>query len=191
MKDSTRIAVDELVTLLAELESDDDYATANEMVRGAGLDVLYDLATAALVGAARARRRQEVLARERSAQATPTQRANGDAHRRDIEREEEELESWRQTWRECTQLIADLGDKMKVQWEQELLESYFSLSDGTRVRWADATVEQHEERADMFTRNAAANVEGAARHRRAIADLNAANARTLGELVDRPAQVAS
>lgn len=183
MKDSTRIAVDELVTLLAELESDDDYATANEMVRGAGLDVLYDLATAALVGAARARRRQEVLARERSAQATPTEKDRADAVRRDIEREEEDAESWRQMWRECTQLIDDMTAKLKVEWEQELLESYFSLADGTRVRWADATVEQHEERAEMFTRNVAANAEGAARHRRAIADIEAANAKTLGELV--------
>lgn len=70
-------------------------------------------------------------------------------------------------------------DELRMEWTDELLRSDFSLGDGTKVTWGDATREQHEWRAEMHTKNAAAGVEGAARHRAAIRLLDESGANSL------------
>lgn len=92
--------------------------------------------------------------------------------------ERETLEKIRQVNR---QFAADL----RMEWEQELLDAGFALPDGRMVAWGDATVEEHEQRANMLSKNAAANVEAAARHVRAITDIRAAGVTTLREVVER------
>lgn len=216
MRDATKNAVDRLVSQLAEGRDADDYATAHEMVRNAGLDVAYALASAALVGAARARRRTITLDEERKASRNETaqhgETATGSTSRFAgggpsspsaggfrvySKRYWEWVEStdagkaWhadREEWEASRfsglrELVDDMTSKLRLKWEKDLLESKFALRDGTRVTWADATIEQHEERAAMFEQNVLANAEGAARHRRAVQDLTEAGAQTLGQLV--------
>jgi hypothetical protein len=52
------------------------------------------------------------------------------------------------------------------------------------VTWGAATVAQHKERADMFMDNVAANMDGAARHNKAIRAIEEAGAKCLNEAVD-------
>ena len=65
-------------------------------------------------------------------------------------------------------IVSDYVEELKVEWTAELLASVFALSDGSLVTWGEATVDQHRERVEMFTMNAQANMEGAARHLKAI-----------------------
>lgn len=92
--------------------------------------------------------------------------------------------------RQQARLFADLSrittqyrDELRMEWEQELLDSSFALPDGTLVRWADATVGQHQERHRMLMLNAAANLKAAARHEAAIEAIQQAHAVNLGEVV--------
>ena len=80
---------------------------------------------------------------------------------------------------EMAQATDRFVEAMRVEWTNELLDSSFALRDGSMVTWGDATVEQHEERRQMFVRNAAANVEGAARHEIALRELRASGAPSL------------
>jgi|ERR1051326_7184523 hypothetical protein len=73
--------------------------------------------------------------------------------------------------------------ELKMEWTQELLDSTFALSDGSRVTWGNATVEEHRERARMFTDLAETNLHGAARHKLAIDQLVRAGATCLNEVV--------
>lgn len=57
------------------------------------------------------------------------------------------------------------------------------MPDGTVVLWGDATIEQHQQRRDLFLRNALANTDGAARHEQAIRTLTETGAATLREAV--------
>jgi hypothetical protein len=85
------------------------------------------------------------------------------------------------------QALRDLTDAwvrdLRMEWTEELLSSAFALPDGTLTTWGAATVADHEARRDMFTANAQANVEGAARHDAAIRELQDAGVSTLNELV--------
>jgi hypothetical protein len=68
---------------------------------------------------------------------------------------------------------------------QELLElrsTSFSLGDGTRVGWFDATVEQHEARIDMQRKLMAGIELDVGRHREAIRVLRETGARNLAAL---------
>lgn len=80
-------------------------------------------------------------------------------------------------------LVSDYTEDMRLQWTQDLLDSPFSLADGTQVLWGDATADQHRERLAIFTRNAAANIEGAARHKAALEALSTTGAPTLRAMV--------
>jgi hypothetical protein len=75
----------------------------------------------------------------------------------------------------------DYADRA-VQWTVELLESSFALPDGTRVRWGDATVSQHADRASALESQAASVVETAALHRQAIDAIRDRNVNTLREV---------
>lgn len=81
-------------------------------------------------------------------------------------------------------IIKQYSEELRMEWTLELLSSPFALADGTLVTWGEATVEHHAERVELFQRNAAANLEGAARHQAALRDLGAAGAACLNELVD-------
>ena len=70
----------------------------------------------------------------------------------------------------------------QVVWRKEMLESSFAMTDGSTVTWGDASVAQHEARAEMFMSNAVVNVEGAARHRQAIAEIVSSGASCLNDL---------
>lgn len=79
-------------------------------------------------------------------------------------------------------LINYVVDSRKIEWTKELLESSFAMPDGTRVLWADATVEQHAERVEMLKKNAGANINAAARHEQAIASITHAGVTALRDL---------
>jgi hypothetical protein len=49
-----------------------------------------------------------------------------------------------------------------------LLDSRFTLRNGTFVSWGDATVAQHQERIDLFADLAKTNLEGMMRHAKAV-----------------------
>lgn len=72
---------------------------------------------------------------------------------------------------------------LSIEWTPELREQPIRMPDGSRTSWGEATIAQHRQREAMFTDFAVANVEGAARHRRAIDDLTAAGVATLNDLV--------
>lgn len=72
---------------------------------------------------------------------------------------------------------------MRMEWTQELLGSEFALPNGQRVTWGEATAEQHATRLAMFMDKAAANLEGAARHRKALDELEKMGAANLNALV--------
>jgi hypothetical protein len=79
--------------------------------------------------------------------------------------------------------IAQYMSAIKMVWTAELLVTEFALGDGTKVTWGEATIEQHEIRLDIFTSNAHANLEGAARHAHAIDAIRMAGAARLDEVV--------
>lgn len=81
------------------------------------------------------------------------------------------------------QIIDDYTASLKVQWTEELLASTFALSGGVVVTWGTATLEQHQERYDMFAGYAQANAGGAARHAQAIQELTRTGAVSLNDTV--------
>ena len=100
------------------------------------------------------------------------------------EREEhEERRTFQMTVGVLGKALERYTEEMRIQWTADLLDSTFSLRDGSTVTWGDASVEQHEERRAMFIANAHVNMEGAARHELAIQQLREAGAPTLREMV--------
>ncbi|WP_284984318.1 hypothetical protein [Arthrobacter sp. efr-133-TYG-118] len=95
---------------------------------------------------------------------------------------EKESANWSQYHAEMRKVFEDYGAQLRIEWTKELLDSEFALPDGTRLTWGDATIEHHEQRVVMFTNNAIANAEGAARHQKAINDLREAGRATLREM---------
>ena len=81
-------------------------------------------------------------------------------------------------------LVNDLAGDVLSGWAPELMAGTFALGDGTEVSFSDATIAQHEERASWLEAHAAGTMETAAIHRRAIADILAANQLTLAGVVD-------
>lgn len=79
-----------------------------------------------------------------------------------------------------------LAEEKLLAWTEDLLAAEFRLSDGTLTTWGSATIEQHRERVEMFSKNAAASVMGAGRHLQAVQELEAAKASTLNDLVAAP-----
>ena len=80
-------------------------------------------------------------------------------------------------------MLNDYVSNLKIEWTTELLHSRFGLRDGTLVTWGQATIGQHQERHKMFSDNAIANIEGAARHQVAIDVLVKANKKCLNDYV--------
>lgn len=80
--------------------------------------------------------------------------------------------------------IAETAERVRLEVTEELLGEQFALGDGRRVTWGRATVADHEQRITMLAKNAAANVEAAARHQAAIDMIKRAGAEHLGDLAD-------
>lgn len=76
--------------------------------------------------------------------------------------------------------------KIQVEWTEELLGKTFQL-DGVEVAWGDATLEQHERRADWLKSHAAGTLETAGMHLKAIDALRQANVRRLVDIQDSAA----
>ena len=129
----------------------------------APFDVLIECARRYLIAEMRARDRASVRAKERRARVNVS----------DVD----------------ASLLARMQDAARdysdraVRWTVELLDASFALPDGTRVSWADATTQQHAERAASLENQAASVVETAALHREAIAAIRGAGVTTLREVV--------
>lgn len=93
--------------------------------------------------------------------------------RQDLRRREKER--WEQVARFA-------NEQAIVRWVRELLDSEFSLPDGSRVTWGTATIDDHLERIEMLHKNAVANLEAVTRHEAAVRALTGAGASTLSEL---------
>lgn len=78
--------------------------------------------------------------------------------------------------------VARIKSEARMEWTAELLASTFAVGDGTRVTWADATVNQHEQRIALLARGIGGSIDTMKRHEAAVADILAAAAHTLGEI---------
>ena len=171
-------------------------AIAAELVANASPEVVAAMASEYLVGVVAAEQRAATLAAEREAerqrQAKLHEQVNSPQAKAQRERwkREAEEEAWlreREMWAACRRLLDRYTEDLKMKWTAELLDSTFALRDGTVVTWGEATVEQHEDRRQMFLDNAHANMEGAARHEVAVRELRESGAATLREMVQVPA----
>lgn len=80
------------------------------------------------------------------------------------------------------EIVAQTASALHSEWEPSFLRQIIRMPDGREVTWGAATVADHETRLQMFTVNAVANLEGAARHERAIRDIRTAGIRCLSDL---------
>lgn len=78
--------------------------------------------------------------------------------------------------------IEQKAREIGMEWTAELLTATFALPDGTRVRWGEATKEQHREREAQLAKNASRNLEAATRHRAAILVLEESGAACLDQI---------
>jgi hypothetical protein len=167
-----RLAAEFLVDALARARR----AQTLESERAAERDSKAQLGETVSGGSTARRPRKGTRARALWEQ-TPEGRAWADA----------EWESERRSMQMFTGVLSRALDRyteeMRIQWTAELLDSTFTLTDGSSVRWGEATVEQHAERRQMFLNNAHANMEGAARHETAIRELTESGADSLREMV--------
>ena len=169
----------------------------NGVVRRMDRDDVEQLAAAYLLAQVKLRQRSTVATVERASQKpkrgtkawyawleTP---AGADQMALEVEYERIERESQTKLWNGMAEIIENYKNELRMEWTDELLRSDFALADGTKVKWGDATREQHEWRADMHAKNAAAGIEGAARHRAAIELLDQTGTESLNDAVAVPA----
>jgi hypothetical protein len=200
MNKATKSKIEDAVEKVALADDSHERAVADAVLRTQTSDVLYELAAAALVDAARARRRRFGLSVERAAEipsaAFESPRASRVTSPREVALEEREREEAaelahmermaeidRRLVSRISTIVDEYVDGLRIEWTAELLGSEFALGDGTRVTWGDATAEQHRARAEMFQNNAVANLEGAARHQKALEALEQSGATTLREMI--------
>jgi hypothetical protein len=144
--------------------------------------------------------RAERAAQDRAA-SEAQRRHDREAHERAVEKRREKAERdehfaesdarrEREHWNHIHQIVQDYTDKVvadaRIEWTRDLLDSSLPLGDGTRTTWGQATIEQHEARAAMFEQYAQSNVDGAVRHRAAIAALRGSAYVCLNDLVLQP-----
>ena len=82
-----------------------------------------------------------------------------------------------------TSIVNALAADVLEGWAPELLASTFTVG-GVDVSFADATIEQHEQRAIWLEAHAAGTLDTASIHRRAISEIIAGHANTLAGAVD-------
>ena len=81
-------------------------------------------------------------------------------------------------------ILSELREGLHLEWTEELLGSRFTLRDGSSVTWGEATVAQHRDRVNIFMDNVAANMDGAARHNKAIRAIEEAGAVCLNDAIE-------
>lgn len=79
-------------------------------------------------------------------------------------------------------MIRATESQINAEWTPRVLGQSISLPDGTKTTWGAASVEQHQARQRMFAEYAGANIEGAARHARAIRDIERSGVTCLNDL---------
>lgn len=79
-------------------------------------------------------------------------------------------------------IVTQTAREIRGRWTPDLLRQKIRLSDGREVTWGEATVQDHRERLGVFADLAVANIEGAARHERALHDLTQHGASCLNAL---------
>jgi hypothetical protein len=84
--------------------------------------------------------------------------------------------------REFLASVKAYEDGLKMRWTAELLGSAFALGDGSIVTWGEATERDHYERMAMFVDTSANAIEGAARHKAAIAAIRESRVTCLNDL---------
>jgi hypothetical protein len=89
--------------------------------------------------------------------------------------------------RRVRELIDEVAEETRLETTRELLSTIFALGDGSQVTWGDATAEQHEQRIEMLTRNAAGVVETAARHAAAVRMIRESGVTCLAQVEGVPA----
>lgn len=173
-------------------------------VREMGEEDLIDLAVAYLYGQVKQRRRARVRGIEQSAQyqppavpQVPKEPRWGTAgwgrwaalpenaqlaeetrkYRAELARKDSEMLS--EYMRSVNAAIDKFREKMRMEWTQELLGSEFAVGDGTVTTWGEATREQHQARMAIHKRNAAAGMEGYARHAAALDEIDRSGATCL------------
>lgn len=155
-----------------------------ELLRRLAAEFLVDATARAARARTLEKERQAVADRQRDiAQANSTPEALVRRRQLKAERDAEELRDMQMFHGVLGRALDRYAEDLRVRWTAELLDSTFTLSDGTPVTWGDATVEQHAERRQMFLNNAHANMEGAARHELALRELEASGKPTLREMV--------
>jgi hypothetical protein len=93
--------------------------------------------------------------------------------------------------RETDKFLREYAAKVRLEVTAELLGTSFALGDGTSVTWGEATVDQHRQRVEMLSANAAGVVETAARHVAAVRMCEEAGVSCLAELTQERASVSS
>lgn len=78
--------------------------------------------------------------------------------------------------------IEEKAREIGMEWTAELLTTTFAMPDGTRVKWGEATLEQHRTRSAQLAKNASRNLEAATRHRVAINTIAESGASCLNEV---------
>ncbi len=185
----------ELTDAIATHRSDEDYkdykAAADRIVKSCPNYVVKIAARLYIEGALRdldrAGTREIERMAQRAAKVKAAEKRRIDTYRKKLEAEQRAPERRERSESPATVMMRramqDLADAFEaLEWRNELLASRFTLNDGTSVSWGEATVEQHQERIEMFLANAAANTEGAARHKKAVDDILANNVSRLGEI---------
>lgn len=157
--------------------------------------LLRRLAAEYLVDALARARRSQALDVERESAVTPERMPRKGTRARAEWEQTAEGRAWVQQeesdWLRSVQMVHGVVqhalsryvEDLRIQWTADLLDSTFSLSDGTMATWGEATVEQHEARRQMFLSNAHANLEGAARHELAVRELRESGAINLRDMV--------
>lgn len=96
-------------------------------------------------------------------------------------RRREQYQAWK-IQEDLNEKVDRLAEEKLIVWTRDLLSAEFRLADGTLTSWGAATIEQHRERVEMFTKNATASTMGAGRHLQAVQELEASGAPTLNDL---------
>ena len=93
------------------------------------------------------------------------------AANRDVERSAKVRQEANARLRENVRgIVTEMAAEQKAEWNSAILASSFVLN-GIRVKWQDATVDQHEARAVMLESMAAGDLQTAALHRQAMHDI--------------------
>jgi hypothetical protein len=78
--------------------------------------------------------------------------------------------------------VEEWAARIRLETTRELLGTLFALGDGIETTWGAATVDQHEQRIEMLTKNAAGLTETAARHQAAVRMIKDAGVSCLADL---------